>query len=327
MAADANTMQSLALVGMFEQLEDVIYNLSALQTPFATMCATDEAANSRQVEWEYYQNPATDTTAAAEGNRFAADAPVQPTRIDNACHILDKTASVSRTSDAVDSAGDEGTLSYQVVMKGEELKRDVEALLMGNRAKKATDPREAAGFPGYCLAGSVGATGQALVGDGSAVVGGGTARALTLTLINDAIAQTWTNGGETEMLFMHITQKKKWDVLNASDTSIGVQQVNLDRSNRGVDAKAFTMDCDVFRASTGQTVFVVCDRYMPDDVVYGVDWQERTRPSTPMIPDQNYVVVNQGVNGHAKDSAIYWEGSLKVRNPLAQFAVMDLETT
>lgn len=323
MPADANTLQSLNLVGMKEQLFDRIFHLEALDTPIATQAATDRAANSRQVEWEYEPIADVDITPAAEGDRFSPSAPVAPTRIDNACQILSEQASVSGTSAAVDSAGDEGTLAYQSLRKGQRVRRNVEAALTANNAKVATEPREMGGLATYCLVGSVGATGQALVGDGSVAIGGGTPRALSVALVNDAIADSWTAGGNPTQLLMHITQKKKWDLLQG-ETGVATAQLNLNRTNRAVDPNAFVMDCDLFRSSTGQVVAVVLDRYMPSDLVYALDWSEDCRLDTPVMPGRNYVVEAQGKDGDADDAQIIWEGTGRLRNPLVQGVVADL---
>ena len=59
-------------------------------------------------------------------------------RLGNLCQISYKVARVSGTQQAVDHAGRDNELAYQEMLKGLELKRDVEMILVGtNQAKDA----------------------------------------------------------------------------------------------------------------------------------------------------------------------------------------------
>jgi hypothetical protein len=56
----------------------------------------------------------------------------------NICQISRKTAFVTGTQQAVDHAGRDDEMAYQEMLKGLELKRDIERVLIGLNQKKVT---------------------------------------------------------------------------------------------------------------------------------------------------------------------------------------------
>ena len=88
-------------------------------------------------EWQTQALAAVDTAnAVLEGDDAATDAATPTVRLGNICQISDKVARVSGTQQAVEHAGRDDEMAYQEMLKGLELKRDMEAILVGtNQAK------------------------------------------------------------------------------------------------------------------------------------------------------------------------------------------------
>ena len=98
------------------------------------------------------------------------------------------------------TAGREREHNYQKVLKSLELRRDLEKMIGDTDvARSASDPRKSASLSCWITNGSVGASGAFSTGDGSDAVTGGTDRALTLALIEDAQQDAWADGGNPRM--------------------------------------------------------------------------------------------------------------------------------
>ena len=100
-----------------------------------------EKASAVNHEWQTQALAAVDTgNAVVEGDDATTDAATPSVRLGNLCQISDKVARVSGTQRAVEHAGRDDELEYQETLKGLELKRDMESILVGtNQAKTAGD--------------------------------------------------------------------------------------------------------------------------------------------------------------------------------------------
>jgi len=133
MAVPTNTFLTFSAVGNREDLLDKITNISPTDVPFTAMIESTTAKGTFH-EWQ------TDSLAAAAGNAqlqgddvtFAAASPT--VRIGNRTQISRKEVIVSGTQDAVDKAGRNSEIVYQMSKKRDELKRDKEFVLCSNQA-------------------------------------------------------------------------------------------------------------------------------------------------------------------------------------------------
>src|SRR5262249_37240112 len=110
------------------------------ETPF--LSGVDrEKATAVNHEWQTQALAPVDTSnAVLEGDDATTDAVTPTVRLGNICQISDKVARVTGTQHVVDHAGREGEPPYQEMMEGLELKRAMEAILIGtNQAKVAGD--------------------------------------------------------------------------------------------------------------------------------------------------------------------------------------------
>src|SRR6266446_10768331 len=115
----------------------MIYRIDPTDTPFMT--GIDKAkASAVNHEWQTQALAAANTAnAQLEGDDAAADATTPTVRLGNICQISRKVPQVSGTQQAVEHAGRDNEMAYQEMLKGLELKRDMEAILVGTNQAKA----------------------------------------------------------------------------------------------------------------------------------------------------------------------------------------------
>ena len=114
MAIVTNTFQTYQAIGDREDLSDIIYNISPTDTPFMSAIGKEKASGVLH-EWQ------TDALAAAASNNHHIEGDeisfgsVSPTaRINNHTQISRKAVVVSGTQDAVNKAGRNNELAYQI---------------------------------------------------------------------------------------------------------------------------------------------------------------------------------------------------------------------
>jgi len=116
----AGTLDTYDLIGMAEDVEDVINDISPMETPLYTMCVRKKA-DATNKQWQ------TDSLASASSNKqvegddasFTTAAPT--TMLSNRLQILRKTVIVSGTADAVRKYGRAEEKAYQIAKRGKEL--------------------------------------------------------------------------------------------------------------------------------------------------------------------------------------------------------------
>ena len=149
MAIATNTRTTYGAIGKREDLSNIIYNISPMETPFISGAGKGSIDNTL-FEWQ------TDSLAAAaanqqlEGNNnMDALAVSEPTRLTNYAQISYKTVQSSGTAEAIDFAGRKSTQAYQLAKRAKEIKRDMEKMLLSKDLKvagDATTARKSAGI-------------------------------------------------------------------------------------------------------------------------------------------------------------------------------------
>jgi hypothetical protein len=138
MALPTNAFATYEAIGNREDLSNIIYRIDPTDTPFMSGIAR-ETASAVNHEWQTQALAAAVTTNyQLEGDDIVADAATPTVRLGNVCQISRKSAQVSGTQQSVIHAGRGNELDYQVMLKGMELKRDMESTLVGSNQAKAT---------------------------------------------------------------------------------------------------------------------------------------------------------------------------------------------
>ena len=225
---------------------------------------------------------------------------------------------MSRTLDVVDKAGRARETAYQQMLKGIELRRDIEGSLTGFtgvQIKKGTDPREMASFPAFVGTYLGGATGTAPAGDGSTAPGAGTARALSLTLLGDAMEACYNKGGHPETLLVNSHMKRAISALINTPGSASAEY-HLTTAEQAVIIGAVSKWVGDFGEMN-----IVPSRFMPNNTIYGVDWDYVT---VCPLPSSNFVTEELAKIGDADNGMVVWEGTLRVDAPNAHFILADI---
>ena len=134
---DAHALQNMALGSVIhEDVMDKIHDISNISLPFTSRIGKTSHKNQR-FEWrdDRLQAPVIDNNLLDGALQAGSDDTVQQGtefRAGNYSQISGKWLSVSQRADAVDTIGYAKALGYQLLMRGSELRRDVEARSMQN---------------------------------------------------------------------------------------------------------------------------------------------------------------------------------------------------
>jgi hypothetical protein len=117
-------------VGLAEDVDDVISNISPTKTPFQSSIKS-ESVKARLFEWQEDSLAAVRDNKNVEGFTAADQVLTATTMRSNYTQILEDTIKISATADAVKTYGRAKETAYQLAKKGEELKRDFEYACVG----------------------------------------------------------------------------------------------------------------------------------------------------------------------------------------------------
>ena len=302
-------------VGEREDLSDVITRIDPDETPIFS-ALKKETGNGVFVEWQVQElAAAVATNYQNEGADAAYATPTATTRLGNYMQISQKDAQVSGTLDAVDKAGRDRETAYQKVLKGLELRRDIEKYLHSDTARSSSDPRKAGTLSSW-ITNVEDATGtSAATGDGTDVPDmAGTNRDMTLAQIDTAMQAAYTDGGQPNMLVVSPSKKAAFSDLNSG--SVATNQINYTAPREA----AIVGSVSLYLSDFGQ-LDVVIDRFASDDRVYLLD---SDYASICTLPNRNFTVQDLAKTGDSEKFQIITEWTLKVSAPKAHAAVYDL---
>ena len=256
MAVPTNTVQTFAMVGIKEDLSDVIVNIAPDETPFYSMARKGTAKN-RTPEWlrDTLRNP-NPSNVTIEGDDASSSTTTQPDRLKNIVQLFNETVIVSDTARAVDAAGRADELKYQVAKAGRSLKRDLEMRICGNYASvvgNSTTGGQSAGAEAWITTnvsrGATGSSGGFNSGTGLvAIATDGTARTYTETLLKAVIKASWDAGGEPSVVMMSGAKKQTASTF----TGIATQFNEINGQNKTLIYGAV----DIYKSDFGQHKFL-----------------------------------------------------------------------
>ena len=150
--------------------------------------------------------------AKAEGASISYGTLSSSTKLTNYTQISSKAVQVSATDDAVNLAGRNTELAYQVAKAAKELKRDMENALLSNTAAAAgtsgSPTRTLGGVQTWISTNVDAGTGGSGAGGGAARTDG-TQRAFTETLLRSTLKTTWDSGGNPNVIMLNGFNKQK----------------------------------------------------------------------------------------------------------------------
>jgi len=201
MAQPTHTFDSYDSVGIREDLEDVIYDVSPEETPFYSASAKVKATQAFH-EWQTDALRASEANAHIEGDDTTADARTATSRLGNYSQIFKNAVVIPDSDDTTDKAGRGKEMAYQVMKIAKEQKLDIEKALFANNARVAGDSstaRELAGIPAWLITNvnfQSGSSGANPTGDGTdARTDDGVPTAFSQTKFDSVLQTAYTNGG------------------------------------------------------------------------------------------------------------------------------------
>jgi hypothetical protein len=118
-------------VGKREDVSNVISNIDPTKTPFLSSLQTERVHNTFY-QWQEDHLASVALNAQSEGFTPTSKTITPTIMRSNYTQILQKTVSVARTADAVQTYGRAKELAYQLSLASAEIKRDLEFSLVGN---------------------------------------------------------------------------------------------------------------------------------------------------------------------------------------------------
>ena len=202
----ASALKAVDYQGLInEDVMQQIWDISSIPLPFTDAVGSDTCDN-QYTEWT------TDKLSAPvmggwvmEGADSNQDDSKTGLRIGNCTGILTKEVQVSSRAQSVDTIGRGDELAYQIMMRQKELRRNVEANLLGIQGSVVdvadTTPGNPAGLAAMVTRSSPG------TGTGGVFSNGiwsawtpGAARGLTETMVRDATQAAWESGSDPSIL-------------------------------------------------------------------------------------------------------------------------------
>ena len=315
------------VIGAREDLGDVITVLDTGDTPIWSNAAKAEGSGVIH-EWLFQSLAAATDSKAAEGADFSAAASAQPTRIQNVMQINTKVRKVSDTSEAVSLAGRASELARQRLLVAKELRRDVELALVTDNAYVSSGTREAASITSYLSNVSFSTSGStsALAGNNqngsAAITTTGTDRSLTIAMIDTVMQAIFEDGGEADMMVLSPQLKNAFSGITGAFAPGTQNQV----TTAAGQAITITGAVDVYSSDFGN-LQITPSRVMAanhNDRVFLLDSDYYTIVN---LPGRNFVEVDLAKTSDAQTSAIVYEWTLRLDNPLAHGAVIDIDGT
>lgn len=317
MAIVANTFTSHSGVGIRESLADIISNISPEEVPFQSNVGSENVSNT-YFEWQTDTLASTSTTPVIDGDDVSSfDATSATTRVGNYTHILRRTTIVADNFSALDTAGRNDELSYQIAKRGKELRRDIESTLTANNAQVAgnsSTARETGGLGAWIATNaSAGAGGALSTGNGATARTDGTQRDLTEAMVKDVMQQAFTSGGQPSILM--VGPHNKTVVSGFAGIAAQRYQAPSDSPTTIIGA------ADVYLSDFG-TLNVVANRFTPERTAYLLDPEYAS--VCYLRPIQNVALSK---TGDAEKSMVLAEFGLKVTNEAAHGVVADLNVS
>ena len=303
-------------IGQREDLTDVIYDISPTETPFMSSIGKTKATAVYH-EWQTDSLAAATTNNAAVEGADASDATLSPTtRLGNYTQILQKTIKVSGTLDAVNKAGRKSEKAYQLAKASQELKRDLETILLSNQGRSAGSSNSSARKMGSLLSwiktnSSVQTNGGDPTTIGVSTRTDGNTRTFTEALLKEVVAEVFASGGSPKILMVGAAGKQK----ASSFTGISAYRYNV---NGSAAPAAIVGAADIYVSDFGN-MSVVPNRFM------------RTRDA--LILDPEYAALaylrpfqtnELAKAGDSDKTQVLVEVTLEVKNEAAHGIVADL---
>lgn len=294
---DGSDLAAVNLGGLInEDVMQQIFDISDIPLPLTDRIGMGSHDNS-YAEWTMDRLIAPDlTNAVVDGDDAGADESNSGIRVANHSQISQKTLRVSTRAQDSNTIGFANSLAYQVMMRGNELRRDIEAIMLSVQASVADDgalvPGKSAGIGAWIVGTDLNgdATGSAdrgaLGADGGwldtatdglvAIPTAGTTRALSLGTIQDVAQSVWQLGGDPVAVMARPVVIRGLSTFMFTSSA---QIATLERDRGEMGAAQAQMSVNVLITDFGVTMQMIANRlqqpaFTDNDNLYVLDFSQ-----------------------------------------------------
>jgi hypothetical protein len=305
-------------IGAREDLSDVIYNISPVDTPIMSSIGKTKATGVYH-EWQTDSLAASTTANALVEGADASAADLSPTtRIGNYTQIVGKTVQVSGTLEAVDKAGRKSEKAYQLAKASAEIKRDIETIITANQGQATGSSNSTARKMGSLLSyikTNTSKNGTSVTGVDPTTIGvstrtDGSTRTFTETILKDVISKVFVSGGTPSALFVSPALKQ----VVSGFTGLSAQRYQVPTSGQAT----ILAGADLYQSDFG-VLQIVPNRFM------------RTRDALVLDPEyaalaylRPFQTNELAKSGDSDKTQILAELTLEVKNEAAHGGAFDL---
>ncbi len=323
MAALPNTKLTTTSVGNRETLANMVDRTDREETPIYSMVSKGKA-ESVHPEWLTEEIEAPQANRKTEGDEYTFDAVESPKRLGNYTQIMGKTFIISETQETVSEAGNTQKTKHQKLIKGIELKGDVEYSILAPQASIAGNNRQSGGLPTWYESnvsrGAGGANGGYDINTGLTVAPtNGTQRAFTKAQLDDVMKQGWDNGAKFKSVVLSSYLKSVF-VTFMSDPAVAPFRYAV-KDGKG---NSIISNADFYEGPYGK-VLVIPNRVQSANAslarnVHLLDPEKLSWEWLRSIKEDKEVAKT----GDAKKTVLIGEGCLKVKNEKGLGVVADV---
>jgi hypothetical protein len=299
-------------------IKEIVYSISPTETPFVNSVGTRNVTNT-VFEWITEELSATSTTTDLEGEAISAAAASLTTRNSNVCQIMSRAVAVTGTQSAIKLYGKSSQMAHQMARRTKELKRSVEAALLGRQSKNvgaAGTARATASISAWL---DTNTSFDATSGQNPSTVGtkgvdartdSSAQRALTAALINGVMQDCFTEGGEPSLLMVGPYNKTVVSTLGGR----GIAREIVDSNTAGANVTVFASDFG--------NLSVVTDRFQRERDAFLID------PEYFKVAYlRNFQTHTLGKTNDADTKYLVVELGLEATNEAASGGIFDLTTS
>jgi len=268
------TFTGYAAIGEREDLQDIIYDISPMDTPFMSNAGRGRASAVFH-EWQTDELAAASASnAQLEGDDYNADTATPTVRLGNYTQISAKAPRVTGTLRAVNTAGRRDELSYQIAKRGRELKRDIESALLGVQPAddgSAATARALAGVGRWLWDNQVrkdatATTPAVTSGAPTTTITPGTTGTFVEDDLKSIVKQCWDNGGNPTVVMTGSFNKQ------VASAFSGIGSLYRDVQPSALMPGTIMGAADIYVSDFGQHQ-IVANRFMPANNVYALDME------------------------------------------------------
>lgn len=314
MAFQAGTLATYQAIGNREDLTNMIYRIAPTATPFVSGIER-EAATATLHEWQTQDLAAAAANAQLEGDDPTTNNATVTVRLNNVTQISYKVARVSGTQQAVKHAGRSNELAYQAMLKGLELKRDMEVVVAGTNQTKLTGDTTTARTTASVLSWiktNTSTTGTDPTTSGTVTRVDGTQRAFTEAQLKGVLSAIWTQGGNPETIMTGAFNKQVFSTFTGRASPI-----------QDAKSKKITASVDAYESDFG-TLKVVANRFTRSRDVLVLEMEKW---ALAFLNGRNMIQIDLAKTGDSDRRQVLAEYALVSRNEKASGGVFDLTTS